>query len=382
MTTNRILYDEEHAQLREQARRWLAAHCDASEIRRLADDPRGDDPAQWRELAEMGWCGLLIDEEYGGAGLGATHLAVLMEECGRRLLPSPLLPTLIATALIGAAATSAQKERWLPAIAAGEKVASFGHVNSAGGWEPIDTPVRVDGSGRIEGELCHVWGGAVADLILAPVRTSTGLRFAAMDREHFDVEAEIGLDPSRRQARIRIGGALPDDVLLSESVESVWSKLFPTILLGLSAEMAGGADALVQMTAEYTATREQFGKAIGSFQAIKHPLVDVLVGVEQLRSLVYSAATAIDTGQDDALLLARYAKAQASDVYPSAASRAIQFHGGYGFTEDCDAHLYLRRAQCSRPAFGDARHQRAHIADAILGALPNTSQPNTSHSKT
>ena len=292
-----------------------------------------------------------------------------MEECGRRLLPSPLLPSLLAAAVLQEAATPAQQARWLPGLSAGETIASLGHVNEAGGWQPADTPLRLDDGGRLEGQLCHVWGGAVADLVVAPVRAPGGLAFAVLEREHFEAEPEIGLDPSRRQARIRVRGVLLDDHLLAArtDAESVWRKLLPTILTAISAEMAGGADRLLQMTAEYAATREQFGKPIGAFQAIKHPLVDLLVGVEQLRSLVYLAASAIETGEDDALLLARYAKALASDLYPAAASRAIQFHGGYGFTQECDAHLYLRRAQCSRPAFGDARHHRAHIADALLG---------------
>jgi alkylation response protein AidB-like acyl-CoA dehydrogenase len=369
MTTHRLLYEDEHAQLREEARRWLSEHCDANEIRRLAKDARGDAPSLWRELAEMGWCGLLIAEEHGGAGLGAVHLAVLMEECGRRLLASPLLPTLVAATVLEAAGTEQQRQRWLPGIAAGEQLASLAHVNESGGWQPGDTTVTLAADGRLDGCLCHVWGGAVSDLVVVPVKAAEGLRFAVLTRENFEAEPEIGLDPSRRQARIRVRGSIGTDALLPADAEAVWKQVLPTLLTALAAEMSGGADALLQMTAEYVATREQFGKSIGAFQAIKHPLVDVLVGVEQLRSLVYAAATAIDTGEDDALLLARYAKAQASDVYPFAASRAIQFHGGYGFTEDCDAHLYLRRAQCSRPALGDARHQRAHIADELLGSV-------------
>jgi len=181
------------------------------------------------------------------------------------------------------------------------------------------------------------------------------------------VEAELGLDPSRRQGRVRMAGvALAPDAVMPRDAEAVWREVLPWILVGLSAEMAGGTDTLLSMTAEYAATRRQFDRAIGSFQAVKHPLVDVLMDLEKLRSLVYAAATAADDGAEDALLLARMAKAQASEVYPFAAGRAVQLHGGYGFTEECDAHLFLRRAQCSRPAFGDARHHRARIADAVL----------------
>jgi alkylation response protein AidB-like acyl-CoA dehydrogenase len=134
--------------------------------------------------------------------------------------------------------------------------------------------------------------------------------------------------------------------------------------------MAGGADALLAMTSAYTATREQFGKPIGSFQAVKHPLVNVLVGVESLRSLVYAAATALDGGSEDAESLARMAKAKANEVYVFAASRAVQLHGGFGFTLDCDAQLYFKRAQSVRPAFGDSIEHRRWLANQLLGPVP------------
>jgi alkylation response protein AidB-like acyl-CoA dehydrogenase len=199
------------------------------------------------------------------------------------------------------------------------------------------------------------------------VRTGAGLRFACVSRESCDVVAETGLDPSRRQGRVRIEAApLGAAAFLERDADEVWSEVLPWLLTALSAEMAGGADALLVMTAEYAATRQQFGKAIGAFQGVKHPLANVLIGVEQLRSLVYGAATALDRGASDAPLFASMAKAQASEVYPFAASRAIQFHGGYGFTDDCDAHLYLRRAQCSRPALGNAGWHRARVAERLL----------------
>jgi len=153
---------------------------------------------------------------------------------------------------------------------------------------------------------------------------------------------------------VALGTAAPSDRLVA------WA------CVALAAEMAGGADALLAMTAAYAATREQFGKPIGSFQAVKHPLVNVLVGVESLRSLVYAAASALDAESADAEALARMAKAHACDVYVFAASRAVQLHGGFGFTLDCDAHLYLKRAQTTRPAFGDAMQQRRWLADRLM----------------
>jgi len=178
------------------------------------------------------------------------------------------------------------------------------------------------------------------------------------------IEAEAGLDPSRRTARVRFTGA-PCEALAGDA-EAAWRTWLPWAWLTLAAEMAGGADAALAMTASYAATRVQFDKAIGSFQAVKHPLVNVLIAVEQLRTLVYAAASALDAGDAEAERLARMAKAAACEAYPFACSRAVQFHGGYGFTEDCDAHLYLRRALASRPALGDGREHRAAIAASLL----------------
>lgn len=357
-------YDEEHAFLREEARRWLGERCPIQEVRRLAEDPRGDDPRVWQELAELGWLGLLVPEAHGGAGLGAVHLAVLSEECGRRLFPSPLLATQLAGLVLARAGSDAQREAWLPGICDGTVVAACAHLHPG-----LGEPAVVLEDGRIHGDVPHVWSAGSADLLLVPARTVSGTRFVCVGREQGRVVPEIGLDPSRRQGRVRLEGvSVTSDAILERDAEAVWEEVLPWMLTALSAEMAGGADALLVMTSEYAATRQQFGKAIGAFQGVKHPLANVLVGVEQLRSLVYGAATALERGAKDGALLAHMAKAQASDVYPFAASRAIQFHGGYGFTDDCDAHLYLRRAQCSRPAFGDAAWHRRRIAGHLLGA--------------
>jgi alkylation response protein AidB-like acyl-CoA dehydrogenase len=364
--SRRIRYDEEHALLRAEARRWLAERCTPADLRRLADDPFGDDPEVWKALAAMGWTGLLVSEMHGGAGLGPIHLAVLAEECGRRLLPSPLLATQIAGLVIARAGDETQRARWLPKLAEGGLRASLAHVGPDGAWEPGAAPARLEG-GALDGAFHHVWGAPTAELFVAPAVTPDGPRFVAVGRDACEIEPEVGLDPSRRQGRLRIAGARPGpEAVLPRDAEEVWAEVLPWVLVALSAEMAGGTDALLGMTAEYAATRRQFGRAIGSFQAVKHPLVDVLMGLEHLRSLVYGAATALEAGGEDALLLARMAKVQASEVYPFAASRAVQLHGGFGFTEDCDAHLYLRRAQCSRPAFGDAAHHRAHVAASVL----------------
>ena len=329
-----LRYEEEHALLRAEARRWLDERFPISRVRALAESESGEDPADWKELAALGWLGLVVPEKHGGAGLGAVHLAVLMEETGRRLLPSPLLPSTLAALALSLEGSEAQRARWLPAIASGEARVVFANGTS-------------------------VWGAERADALIAPERT--GLDVIEARAAGLRIEPEIVLDRTRRSARVTRGGGVP----LGATAPS--DRLVAWACVALAAEMAGGADALLAMTAAYAATREQFGKPIGSFQAVKHPLVNVLIGVESLRSLVYAAASALDAESPDAETLARMAKAQACDVYVFAASRAVQLHGGFGFTLDCDAHLYLKRAQTTRPAFGDAMQQRRWLSERLMG---------------
>jgi acyl-CoA dehydrogenase len=365
-----IAYGDDQSLLRDEARRWLDERVPIGEVRRLAVDPRGDDPAVWKELAELGWLGLRIPEAHGGAGLGPVDLAVLTEECGRRLLPSPLLPTILAARAIETTGGDDTQARWLPRIADGSVVATLAHTEPGGAWRAAETRAEFRG-GRVRGEKHHVWAGSTADLFVVPVRETGGaIRLALVENgPGVAVEAETGLDPSRRQARVRFDAA-PAELLSGEVAQA--ATLLTEALVAISAELVGAADVLLSMTAEYAATREQFGRAIGGFQGVKHPLVNVLIQVEQARSLVYSAATALAEGNAEAELLARMAKVAASEAAVFAGSRAIQFHGGFGYTDECDAHLYLRRARCGRPAFGDPATHREWIAANLIDQGPSS----------
>ena len=363
-----IHYSEEHDLLRQQARRWLAERLPIAEVRRLSEDARGDDPAIWRELAELGWLGLLLDESYGGAALGIEHLAVLQEEAGRALLPCPLLPGTLAALAIQRGGSASQRAALLPSLASGERLATLAHVEPDGAWS-FDATRCERKDGMLSGEKRVVWAGASADWLIVPFREEGRVRLARIDANAAGVELrpEVGLDPTRRTATLTLTRVAVDQAdILEADASEVFAYLLPRACTALAAEQAGGADALLSMTASYAATRKQFDKAIGAFQAVKHPLVNALVGIEQTRSLVYAAATAIDSGSEGAQELARMAKAHASDVYVFAASRAIQLHGGFGFTIDCDAHLYFKRAQASRPAWGDAAHHRKWLASHLI----------------
>jgi len=365
-----LRYDEEHGLLRDQARRWLAERSPIAAVRKLADDARGDDPTVWKDLAGLGWLGLVLPDSYDGAGLGCTHLAVLLEETGRALLPSPLLPVTLAGLVIAHGGSDTQRARWLPRLAAGEVIATLAHVDPSGAWSLADTTATRT-RGRLSGEKHRVLAAPTADVFLVSFRdagTATPrVALVAASANGVTVEPEVGLDPTRRSGRLRLHDvAVGDDDVLPMDAAAIFAHLLPRACTALAAEMAGGADALLTMTATYAATRVQFGRPIGSFQAVKHPLVNVLIGVEGLRSLVYAAASALDAGADEAECLARMAKAQANDVYNFAASRGVQLHGGFGFTIDCDVHLYFKRALASRPAFGDSLYHRRWIGDRLI----------------
>ncbi len=367
-----FIYTEEHALLRDEVRRWLAERASMDAVRGLLTDPRGDDPSAWNELGELGWLGLTVPERHGGAGLGAVELAIVMEEAGRVLLPTPILGHLLAAGVIARGGSEAQQSTWLPRIARGGLRAAWAHVEPNGAWRVAQTTTTWK-DGALRGVKHFVWAADTADLFCVPVVVDGSSRIALVtaDAPGVRVETEITLDGTRRQGRLHLDDVRIDpDALLARPATESEAELLPWAWTALAAESVGGASAALDLTAAYAATREQFGKAIGSFQAIKHPLVNVLIAVEHARSLVYAAASAIDQEGAATEMLARMAQVTASEAYSFATSRAIQFHGGYGFTEDCDAHLYLRRAQASRPVFGDPAHHRARIADALLDAAP------------
>lgn len=364
--STRLVYTEDQGLLRDEVRRFLADRSSIETVRRLLPDPVGDADELWVELARMGWLGLVTPAEHGGSGLGVVELAILAEEAGRALLPTPILAHLLTTLWIDRGGSARQRAEWLPRLASGELRAAWAHVETDGGWRVDQTTVAAAGH-RLHGTKAFVWGAETAGLFCVPVQVDEEVRLAlvAADSPGVTVQGEAVLDRTRRQGRLVLDGAEPE-ALLERPANEIEGALLAIAWTALAAESVGGANAALDMTAAYAATREQFGKPIGAFQAIKHPLVNVLIATEQARSLAYAAACAIDAGDAEAPLLARMAKASADDAFGFATSRAIQFHGGFGFTEDCDAHLYRRRALASRPAFGDADHHRQCVADAVL----------------
>jgi len=367
-------FSEEHEVLRQTARRFLEERCPISQVRRLAESPHGHDAALWKEIAQLGWLGLVLPEAHGGAGLGQLHLALLLEETGRRLLPSPVFAALLAGFALEAAGSAAQRARLEPALASGDLVATFALCDTRGGWEAPEIEASAEASGggfALRGIKPFVIAGAEAGLVIAPFRERSGeLALFAVDlpTAGVRVESEIGVDPTRRSARLVFEGArVSAESRLESSGAAALQRVHVRGFAALAAEMVGGAESTLAMTRDYAIARKQFDRQIGAFQAVKHPIVDMMIGVELARTHMLAAAAALDHAPDSAEVPARMAKAVASEVYPAAVRKAVQFHGGYGFTWDCDAHFYFKRALWSRAMLGDGAHHRRFLASELFG---------------
>jgi alkylation response protein AidB-like acyl-CoA dehydrogenase len=329
------LTDDQRA-IQRTAREFLADAYKPEEVRRLAyDTPRGFEDEGWARICELGWPALLVAEEHGGLGLGAVELAVVQEELGAALAPSPFLSTVAAAALIGEAGSDEQRARWLPAIAAGEARGTVATLPDDGGWTAVP-----DADG--------------ADVVV--VRDGDGWALA----EGASAEAVEALDPTRRLWSVRADGAL--DPLPGGDAQAARDA----IAVALAAESVGVARRAMDMAVEYAKEREQFGRPIGAYQAVSHACAQMLLEVEGARSTVLYAAWALDHEPESGPLAAAMAKAYASDAGWRVPAASLQVHGGIGFTWEHDLHLWLKRGKANAYLWGDAREHRARVA-ALIG---------------
>jgi acyl-CoA dehydrogenase len=370
-----ITLSEEETLLRESARELLAKRCDFATVRRWMATESGYDPAFYREIAELGWLGLAVPAEYGGAGLPIGALASVAEPMGRQLLASPFLATTLAAQALLVAGNEAQKQRFLPKLTSGEIIGSIAlsEPNGSYGLEQPSVRATPSQSGLVlSGVKTLVLDLEHADFVVisASLEARPALFLVETDALVGRIRREVLIDETRRSARLDLNGLQLDrDAMLSGGdARDALRHVERVGWLLLSAEMAGGAQGVMELTLEYLRTRKQFGKLIGSYQALKHPMVEILCAVEQGRSLLYHAATAIDRADqaDNAREIAlRMAKAQLGETYAHAADRAIQFHGAIGFTYECHAHLFLRRAQWAQHTLGDSLHHRRRLAELL-----------------
>ena len=372
--------DEEQEQLRATARAFLAQSSSSPQVRTAMDSELGWDPAVWRRVAgELGWTAVIVPEAYGGLGLTQVELAVLMEEMGSALLCAPFFSTvcLAANALV-AGGSEAQKGELLARIAAGEVTATVAWTEANGRWdaEAVAAVARREGAGFVlSGRKAFVVDGHSADLLLVAARREgtsgeDGVSLFTLPGDAAGLERRaVGtMDRTRRLAEVALDGVrAPASALLGEEGRG-WPILRKTLSLAavaLAAEQTGGAQRCLDMAVDYAKQRVQFGRPIGSFQAIKHKCANMLVQVESARSASYFAACTAAEDGEDLPLAASLAKAYCSDAYFRCAAENVQIHGGIGFTWEHDAHLYLKRAKSSETLLGDASHHRELVARGI-----------------
>jgi alkylation response protein AidB-like acyl-CoA dehydrogenase len=364
-------FSEEQEELRRMVRRFLEDKSPEAEVRRLMDTETGHDRAVWSQLSELGLLGLHVPEEYGGAGFTYVDLIVVLEEMGRALLCAPYFSTVVlgANAVLHSGDESAKKDL-LPGIATGDKLATFALTEDSGRWDEkgIALTATPNGDGYVlSGHKMFVPDGHTADVIIVAGRTEGGVSLFVVDggADGLTRTALATMDQTRKQARLEFDGVKAR--LLGRLNEGwpVVSKVLDLAAVGLAADQVGGAQRVLEMSVEYAKVRVQFGRPIGSFQAIKHKCADMLVEVESAKSAAYYAAWAAAEDNEELPVVASLAKAYCSDAYFHVAAENIQVHGGIGFTWEHPAHLYFKRAKSSQLFLGDPTYHRELLAQRV-----------------
>jgi alkylation response protein AidB-like acyl-CoA dehydrogenase len=372
-----IGFSEEQELLRDTARKFLDDNCTTRFVRDMMPTEAAVTPEFWRQLAENGWLGIAFPEADGGSGLGLTDLVVLMEEIGRAVMPGPYpASVLFGGAAIAEAGSAAQRAEWLPRIAGGDAKATLAWTEPNARWDAagITAGARETGGGfALSGVKMFVPDAHLADAVVVAARTRDGstmedgisLFLVPNDSAGLEVTLLPSVDETRKLCEIRLDNVrLPASALLGE-LHQGWAPLARVVdraAVALAAEMCGAAQRVLDITVDYAKMRVAFGKPIGSYQGVKHKCADMLVDIENAKSLTYYAAWAVDEGDPDSVMAVSMAKAAASDAGRRVCAAGIQLHGGIGMTWEHDLHLYLKRAKADEIALGDANWHRERIA--------------------
>jgi alkylation response protein AidB-like acyl-CoA dehydrogenase len=364
------LSDEQEA-LQRAARDFLARECPPALVRETAKTPDGVPRGLYAKMAELGWTGLLVPEAEGGLGLGTLDLALVLEELGRAAAPGPFLASQLVTAALLRAGSAAQRRRWLPRLVSGESLAALAYLEESDRHDADGIALaarRTRDGWRLDGTKLFVLGVPGADLLLVAARAGrrgVSLFLVEASARGVRIRPEETIDLTRRVGEVRLRDvALEREALLGREGEG-WplvARLLDLGAIGIAADSLGGAARALEMAVEYSKVRQQFGRPIGSFQALKHMAAEMVSEVEPSRSLVWYAAYAFDHRPREAPRAAAIAKARLGDVYSRTVNRAVQMHGGIGFTWEHDLHLWFKRARWNEVAFGDPTWQRDRIA--------------------
>ena len=365
-------FSEEQEELRKTVRSFLDAKSPEIEVRKQMDTTDGYDPAVWGQMgAEMGLQGLAIPEAYGGSGYTYVELGVVFEEMGRSLLCAPFFSTVaLAANTLLQSGDEAAKKAYLPGIASGETIATLAFTEPSGKWDEAGITMAATGSGdswSLTGTKSFVLDGHVASLVLVAARTGKGVSLFAVDggASGLTRTALSTMDQTRKQAKLEFAGT-PAKLIGTEGEGwAVLSRVLDLAAVALAAEQVGGAQKVLDMAVEYAKVRVQFGRPIGSFQAIKHKCADMLLEVESAKSAAYYAMWCAAEMNDELPSVASLAKAYCSEAYFHATAENIQIHGGIGFTWEHPAHLYFKRAKSSELLFGDPSYHRELLAQRI-----------------
>ncbi len=367
-----MIFTEEQEELRGTVRRFCESRSPSAEVRRLMATDDGYDPRVGELMAsQLGLQGLAIPERFGGAGFGQVEQAIVLEEMGRVLLCAPYLATVIAINALLTSGDETACAAFLPSIASGGAIATLALAEDGGRWDEDAVTLSAERSGSngwvLDGQKSFVLDGGVANLVLVAGRTWAGVSLFAVEGEAEGLSRTSlpTLDQTRKLGRLEFAHT-PARLIGAEG--GAWPGLTRALdlaAIALAAEQVGGAQRCLDMSVEYAKVRYQFGRPIGSFQAIKHRCADMLLQVESARSAAQYAAWAASESSPEVPVVASLAKATCSDAYFYVAAENIQVHGGIGFTWEHDAHLHFKRAKSSQLFLGDAAYHREHLAQRI-----------------
>ncbi len=365
-------FSEEQEELRRAVRRFCEDKSPETEVRRLMETEDGYDPAVWSQMGEqLGLQGLAIPEEFGGSGYSYVELVVVLEEMGRALLCAPYFSSVaLAANLLLASGDREAETAHLPGIASGQTIATVAIAESSGRWDEAGVTLAAsagNGGWTLSGEKSFVLDGHVADLVLVVARTDAGVSVFAVDKgaSGFTATSLTTMDQTRKQARLTFEQTPATLVGTDGTGWAAVAKMLDLAAIALAAEQVGGAQRVLEMAVDYAKNRIQFGRPIGSFQAIKHKCADMLLEVESAKSAAYYAGWSAAEDNEEVPVVASLAKSYCSEAYFHAAAENIQIHGGIGFTWDYPAHLYFKRAKSSELLFGDPSYHRELLAQRI-----------------
>jgi alkylation response protein AidB-like acyl-CoA dehydrogenase len=365
-------FSEEQEELRKVVRQFLESKSSETAVREQMETEQGYDEAVWKQMAEqLGLQGLVIPEEFGGSGYGFIELVVVLEEMGRRLLCAPYFSSVVlATQTLLHSGDDAAKKELLPGIASGETIATLAFTEPNGKWDESGITATASKAGdgwTLDGTKMFVLDGHTASLIIVAARTDAGVSLFTVtaDASGLTRTALSTMDQTRKQAKLELSGT-PATLLGTEGEGwQVLERVLDLAAVALAAEQVGGAQFVLEMAVQYAKDRVQFGRPIGSFQAIKHKCADMLLEVESAKSAAYYAGWCASELNDELPSVASLAKAYCSEAYFHATAENIQIHGGIGFTWEHPAHLYFKRAKSSELLFGDPTYHRELLAQRI-----------------